>query len=80
MADRAAAARRHLMYLRVRSHLAAGWRTLPDGLSAADLRDLATMAGSRRDRTMQSVCRQHVMADGRVSGQRPKDAAAEHAR
>ena len=59
---------------------AAGWRTLPDGLTAADLRDLATMAGSRRDRTMQSVCRQHAMADGRASVERLKDASAEHAR
>jgi len=56
-ADRLAAARRHLLYLRVRSHVAAGWGALPDGLSAADIRDLAAMACSRRDRTIQSLCR-----------------------
>jgi hypothetical protein len=65
LADRAAAARRHLMYLSVRSHLAAGWDTLPEGLSPTDVRDLATMAGSRRDRTMQSVCRRYGLSDGR---------------
>ena len=64
VADRLAAARRHLLYLRVRSHVAAGWDALPDGLSAADIRDLAAMACSRRDRTMQSLCRRRPETDG----------------
>ena len=64
VADRLAAARRHLLYLRVRSHVAAGWDALPDGLSATDIRDLAAMACSRRDRTIQSLCRIQSATDG----------------
>jgi len=71
LADRAAAARRHLMYLSVRRHLAAGWETLPEGLSAADLRDLAAMACSRRDRTMQSVCRRCGVPGSRSAAGHP---------
>lgn len=62
-ADRPAAAERHFLYLRVRSHLGSGWTSLPDGLTATNIRDLASMACSRRDRIVQSLCRQRGLAD-----------------
>ena len=47
---------RHLLYLRVRAHLKAGWDQLPEGLTERNFRDLAIMAKARSDHRMFALC------------------------
>jgi hypothetical protein len=53
----AAAAERHDLYMTVRSHLHAGWNQLPEGLTPANLSDLAVIARSRGDVKLGALCR-----------------------
>ena len=58
--DRAVSEARHFLYLSVRDHIRAGWNTLPPGLTAKDLREIAEMAKVRRDHAIFALCHQSV--------------------
>ncbi len=65
----AASAERHHLYLRVRDHIRAGWRDLPDDLTPRNLSELAVMARARGDKKIGSLlrCAHHLATHAGVS-------------